>query len=437
MSDPTAPPSADALPITLGSRTRVPRAFGRYRLLDRLGKGGMGAVFRAHDTQLDRTVALKVPFLGGEDAASLRERFFREARAAAALHHPNVCPVFDVGEFDGLPYLTMAFVEGPSLAAALEGGRAFTPKHAALLVRKVALAMHAAHAAGVVHRDLKPANVLLRADGEPVVTDFGLARREDDRASAGLTRPGEALGTVEYMPPEQFDGDYGEVGPAADVYSLGVVLYELLAGRRPFDGTATQVMAAVLFKPPPKPSDLRPGVPAGLEAICLRAMAKQPAERYPTMAAFADALAAFVRSEQGSGTAPPVGPSAAAETPPPRPETRPVRPAVKPAAAADPGWEVVEEPSPSPPPRSAKRARLVKPRKKAKSSPYRPVVLGGAAFAAACLSLITAAVILRSGDPPAANPPTPATAPAEPTAAKPAPTPAKAGPARTHGTRPR
>jgi serine/threonine protein kinase len=402
MSDPTAPQAGHAVSSdanALGSRGRIPRAFGRYRLLDCLGRGGMGAVFRAHDTQLDRTVALKVPFLGADETA-LRDRFLREARAAAALHHPNVCPVYDVGEFAGMPYLTMAFIEGPSLAAAMESGRAFTPKQAALLVRKVAQAMHAAHAVGVVHRDLKPANVLLRPDGEPVVTDFGLARRADDRGGEALTRPGDTLGTVEYMPPEQFDTDLGEVGPKSDVYSLGVVLYELLAGRRPFDGSPASVMAAVLFKPPPPPSAVRPGVPAGLEAICLRAMAKRPADRYPTMAAFADALAAFVRSAQGSGTAPPVGPSMAAETPPPRPETRPMRP----AATADPGWEVVEEPPP--PPRSAKRARLVKPRKKAKPSPFRPVVLGGAAFGAACLSLIVAAVIVKSGDQPAAPPPT-------------------------------
>lgn len=448
MSDPLVP--AD-LPTegTVGldapaDRARVPRAFGRYRLSACLGRGGMGAVFRAHDSQLDRTVALKIPFLGDDDAAA-RERFLREARAAAALHHPNVCPVYDVGEFDGRPYLTMAYIEGPSLAAALEGGRVFTPRQAALLVRKLALAMYAAHAAGVVHRDLKPANVLLRPDGEPVVTDFGLARRGDDARTAGLTRPGDVLGTVEYMPPEQFDSDYGEVGPAADVYALGVVLYELLTGRRPFDGSPAKVMAAVLLKPPPRPSAVRPGVPAGLEVVCLRAMAKKPAARYPTMAALAAALVDFVRSDQESGTMPPLGPSAAAETPPPRAETRPVQRGSEPRTAevGDPGWEVVEAPQSAlqPPARPVTRAKLLRPRKRRKPGPYRPVVIGGAAFVAACLSLITAAVIMRAGDRPGGDrPPEPAVAPspAERPPAKAGPNPGRSqGPPHTHPTRPR
>ena len=134
-------------------------------------------------------MALKVPFLGGDDAGT-RERFYREARAAAALHHANICPVFDVGELHGVPYLTMAFIEGRSLARALEAGQPFTPSQAALLVRKLALAMQEAHARGVIHRDLKPANVLLRPDGEPVIMDFGLARRGDESHGEGLTRAG-------------------------------------------------------------------------------------------------------------------------------------------------------------------------------------------------------------------------------------------------------
>jgi serine/threonine protein kinase len=397
-------------------RVSIPRQFGRYQILDRLGRGGMGAVFRAVDTQLDRTVALKVPFLANNDAG-LRERFYREARAAAALHHPNICPVFDVGELDGLPYLTMAFLDGRPLADALADGRPFPPHQAALLVRKLALAMQYAHDRGVIHRDLKPGNVLLRPDGEPVVMDFGLARRGDDPRTEGMTRQGDVIGTIEYMSPEQFEGDNAAVGPASDVYSLGVVLYELLTGRRPYEGGTASKMASILFKPPPRPSDLRPGLPVPLEEICLRAMAKRPADRYPSMAEFAAALTAYLRSRL-SGVAPAAArtpaPPPTSPTPPPTPTTRPVREGVAPRATPkpppaappgpdpgdDPGWELVEDPPPPSPPRPAVRARLVKPRKRAKAEPsYRPVILGGAALAVACLSLAVAAVIRFSGGP--------------------------------------
>src|SRR5688572_29535600 len=173
-SDPGATsPNVDAAAIGLHApqdRAKIPRKFGRYRIQDCLGRGGMGAVFRAHDTQLQRAVALKVPFLSDEDGGT-RDRFYREARAAAALHHANICPVFDVGELHGIPYLTMAFIEGRSLAKALEAGQSFTPSQAAMLVRKLALGMQEAHVRGVIHRDLKPGNVILRPDGEPVIMD--------------------------------------------------------------------------------------------------------------------------------------------------------------------------------------------------------------------------------------------------------------------------
>jgi serine/threonine protein kinase len=415
---------------------RMPREFGRYQILERIGKGGMGAVYRAHDTQLDRVVALKVPFLRKEDD-DLRQRFYREARAAATLHHPNICPVYDVGEVQGLPYLTMAFIEGRSLAQVLEGRALLAPTQVAQLLRKVALGMHEAHQKGVIHRDLKPANILLRPNGEPVVTDFGLARRGDDE-SEGLTRQGEVIGTLEYMPPEQIDGDNAAVGPTADVYSLGVVLFELLTGRRPFSGNTTAKMAAILLKPPPRPSDLRPGVPERLEEICLRAMARKPEDRFPTMAHLAAALTEYLRAPQPAGgpaTPAPMTP-AAASTPAPVATQRIVRP--------DP---VAEEKKPRSAPRSVVKPRLVggsKRRSKPKSK--LPLVLGGAALVLVCLTAVVVAVILSSGgdfdrtrtahsDPAPSPPPVPApTQPAvQPTARK---GPSRAANQPTQQTRP-
>jgi serine/threonine protein kinase len=374
-------------------RAKIPRKFGRYRIQDCLGRGGMGAVFRAHDTQLDRAVALKVPFLSGDDTGT-RERFYREARAAAALHHANICPVYDVGELHGVPYLTMAFVEGRSLAKALEAGQSFSPQQAAMLVRKLALAMQEAHARGVIHRDLKPSNVILRPDGEPVIMDFGLARRGDDR-SEGLTRQGDVIGTVEYMSPEQFEGDNAAVGPASDVYALGVVLYEVLTGRRPYEGSAASKVASILLKPPPRPSELRPGLPAQLEEVCLKAMAKPPAERYPTMAQFAAALTAYLRSHQSGVVAAAARSEEAVPTPRPSATTKPIKEGAA-RSKPDPGWEVVEDAPPAPPtpPRSVVRARVAAPGKKAKKETNLPIYIGAAALAVACLILIVAAIVM-------------------------------------------
>ncbi len=406
MSDPRPPlvpqtdPGAIGLHAPQGRAVdKIPRKFGRYQIQDCLGRGGMGAVFRAHDTQLDRTVALKVPFLG-EDDTGLRERFYREARSAAALHHANICPVFDVGEMHGVPYLTMAFVEGRSLAKALEAGQSFTPQQAALMVRKLALAMQEAHARGVIHRDLKPANVMLRPDGEPVIMDFGLAHRGDDPRAEGLTRQGDVIGTIEYMSPEQFEGDNAAVGPASDVYALGVVLYEVLTGRRPYEGSTASKMAAILLKPPVRPGELRPGLPEWLEEICLKAMAKLPADRHATMADLAADLTAYLRTRQ-SGVVTAAARSAAEAPPTPRPSatTKPIQEKAATRQEPDPGWEVVEEPPPAPKsaPRSVVRPRLVKSGKKARRATNQPILFGGIALAAACLSVILAAVIMRTG----------------------------------------
>ncbi len=198
--------------------------FGRYRIDRLLGRGGMGSVYLAHDTQLDRPVALKVPHFTPEDGPEILERFYREARAAATLAHPNICPVYDVGEVGGVPYLTMAYVEGKPLAAFLKDGKPVLAAQAAAVVRKLALALQEAHARGVLHRDLKPANVMINARKEPVIMDFGLARRVN-KEEVRLTRKGAVLGTPAYMSPEQVGGDPDAVGPRSDVYSLGVILY--------------------------------------------------------------------------------------------------------------------------------------------------------------------------------------------------------------------
>jgi hypothetical protein len=273
----------------------APARFGRYRILKQLGACGMGTVYLAHDGELDRKVALKVPHLA--DDPKVRERFAREARAAAALAHPNICPIHDVGELNGRPYLTMRFVDGKPLSALIKDDQPLPPRTAAALVRKVAEAMQYAHAKGVVHRDLKPANIMMEAGREPgrwepVVIDFGIAVRIDT-ADARLTPNGAVLGTPAYMAPEQAAGRAPVTGAAADVYSLGAVFYQLLTGRPPFTGTFFEVLNDIVHREPPRPTDLRPGLAPRLEAICLKAMAKKPEDRFASMGDLARALAQY------------------------------------------------------------------------------------------------------------------------------------------------
>jgi predicted Ser/Thr protein kinase len=273
--------------------------FGRYRILRKLGQGGMGAVYLAHDEKLDRQVALKVPRFGPDDGPEMLERFEREARAAATVSHPNICPVYDVGEVGGVHFVTMAYVEGRPLSGLVQPGKPLPQRPVAALVRKLALAMEEAHRRGVVHRDLKPSNVMVDRRREPVVMDFGLARRAG-AGEARLTRGGTVLGTPAYMSPEQARGD-ADVGPASDVYALGVVLYELLTGRLPFEGAPGAVLAQVLTKEPPAPSKRRPDLDSPLEAVCRKAMAKEPAARYRSMREMADDLGRYL---QGQGVEP-------------------------------------------------------------------------------------------------------------------------------------
>jgi formylglycine-generating enzyme required for sulfatase activity/serine/threonine protein kinase len=275
----------------------LPAQFGRYRIIRRLGQGGMGSVYLAEDTQLRRRVALKVPDFGVSDGPEARRRFLHEARAAATLDHAYLCPVYDVGEVDGRLYLTMAFIEGPSLAAAI-GAAGWPPRKVAALVGKLALAMQEAHAKGVIHRDLKPANVMIKSTGQgrvPVIVDFGVARR-DDPEEVRLTRRGQIMGTLGYMAPEQVRSDLKAIGPACDIYALGVILYELLTGRLPFSGTGLAVVGQILTQIPLPPATFRPGLDPRIAAICLKAMAKEVGDRYASMSELAAALTDYLRS---------------------------------------------------------------------------------------------------------------------------------------------
>jgi len=261
-----------------------------YEILDELGRGGMGVVYRARQTRLKRVVALKMLLAGGFAGPSQLARFQTEAEALAALAHPHIVPIHEVGEHAGLPYLALEYCPGGSLDRKL-AGTPLPAAEAAGLVRKLAGAMEAAHSQGVVHRDLKPANVLLDARGEPKVTDFGLARRSDE---AGPTATGAVMGTPSYMSPEQARGDK-DVGRPADVWALGAILYECLTGRPPFKGANTaETLDQVRDREPVAPRLLNPAVRRDLETVCLKCLAKEPARRYRSARELADDLGRFL-----------------------------------------------------------------------------------------------------------------------------------------------
>lgn len=261
---------------------------GRYRILWPVGRGAMGTVYLAYDPDLDRQIAIKVPFLDGPHAERLTQRFRREAKLTASLRHPNICRVLDVDRLDGIDFLTMDFVDGTSLETLIKSGPLMPPVQAAQIVRKIATALQEAHAAGVIHRDVKPSNILIDRRGEPVLTDFGLARRPEADESE-QTRPGEWLGTPAYMAPEQFSGNADNVTPGCDIFSLGVVLYRLLTGQRPFgDGHRHDEISN--RKPPAMPHLLRTGLAKSLSEICLRAIQFDPSKRFSSAGEFAAAL---------------------------------------------------------------------------------------------------------------------------------------------------
>jgi serine/threonine protein kinase/formylglycine-generating enzyme required for sulfatase activity len=324
-------PAPGTIPGKGAARTRV-RRIGEYELLQELGRGGMGVVYKARHLRLNRLVALKVIRSGVSASEQDVQRFLSEARAAARLDHPHIVPIFEIGEAEGLPYFVMALVEGGSLHDRLADGP-LPAKEAAALLRMVAEAVQHAHEHGVVHRDLKPHNILLQREESqsgggssgsgggsgvpfgstphkagasgtgtrtaavrlPKVTDFGVARIAGHE---GMTATGEVLGTPSYMPPEQASGRVGEVGPAADVYSLGAVLYNTLTGRPPFQAaTAVETLLQVQSQEPLPPRRLNSGVPRDLQTICLRCLQKNPSRRYGTAAELAADLERFLVGE--------------------------------------------------------------------------------------------------------------------------------------------
>jgi serine/threonine-protein kinase len=272
----------------------LPRIPG-YEVEAVLGRGGMGVVFRARHLRLGRAVALKMMLAGAYAGQRERDRFQHEAEAVARLRHANVVQIHDIGDVDGRPYFTMELVDGGSLAQKLAGTPQPIPE-ATRMAAVLAGAVHAAHACGIIHRDLKPANVLLAADGTPKISDFGLSRRLDD--GAGWTQTGVAIGTPSYMSPEQARGRSDQIGPAADVYALGALLYELLTGRPPFKGaSAAETLYQVTAQDPVPPALLNPKVPRDLQTICLKCLCKEPAGRYASAAALADDLGRYLRGE--------------------------------------------------------------------------------------------------------------------------------------------
>ncbi len=275
--------------------SKLPTTFGRYRVDKCLGHGAMGAVYRAHDSQLDRPVALKIPKLTKAASSDMQQRLVREARAAAILKHPNLCRVYDVDQTDGTWFIAMELVEGRPLSNYIRSGKPPSLRIAATLVRKMALAMQVAHDQGVIHRDLKPSNILIDQHGEPIVMDFGLSFRPVQSGQERLTQDGTLVGSPAYMSPEQARADSKAIGPASDIYGLGVIFYELLTGQLPFTGSVLAILAKVLSEPPTPVNTLRPEIGDDLAAICHRMLAKQPSERFASMNDVANALAKWLK----------------------------------------------------------------------------------------------------------------------------------------------
>jgi WD40 repeat protein len=293
------PPVPDAEAVTLAPSGEpapavsvVPQPPG-YEILSELGRGGMGVVYKARQRSLGRTVALKMVLVGGHAGPEELARFRTEAEAIARLQHPNIVQIYEVNEHEGLPFLSLEFCPGGSLEKEL-AGTPLPPREAVALAERLARAVAAAHAKGVVHRDLKPANVLLAENGVPKITDFGLAKRLD---AAGQTATGVAMGTPSYMAPEQAEGKK-TVGPAADVYALGAMLYEFLTGRPPFRAaTNFDTLLQVVGDEPVPVRQLQPKVPRDLETVCHKCLQKEPARRYAGAAALAEDLHRFRAGE--------------------------------------------------------------------------------------------------------------------------------------------
>ena len=276
------------------SGTRV-RYFGDYELLEEIARGGMGVVYKARQVTLNRVVAVKMILAGQLASDEDIQRFYTEAEAAAKLDHPGIVPIHEIGQYEGQHYFSMGFVEGESLASKFTDGP-LPPREAAELIKQVAIAIAYAHQEGVIHRDLKPANILLDKQGQPRVTDFGLAKRVE--ADSGLTATGQVLGTPSFMPPEQARAETEKIGPPSDVYSLGAVLYCLAAARPPFQAaTPLDTMEQVREQEPVALRALNPHVPLDLETICLKCLRKEPLRRYADAKLLVDDLQRFLNGE--------------------------------------------------------------------------------------------------------------------------------------------
>lgn len=291
---PTLPP--DGLPA--GSITFLPSSatqFGKYELLEIIGRGGMGVVYRARQTDLDRMVAVKMILGGALIPDGDLQRFQAESRAAGGLHHPHILQVYEAGAIAGQHYFAMQLIEGPSLAQRLERGP-MAPDAAAKCLAAVARAVAYLHGHGIVHRDLKPGNIMLDRNDWPYVTDFGLVKWLS--APADRTGTGAVLGTPSYMAPEQAAGQNVRVGPQSDIYSLGAILYEMLTGRPPFrEATPLDTLVQVLEGEPPSLHEFNPRIPRELEWICQKAMAKISEQRYASADALAEDLEHFLKGE--------------------------------------------------------------------------------------------------------------------------------------------
>jgi WD40 repeat protein len=294
------PPASGAPASPMGELQRV----GRFEVRARLGAGAFGGVYRAHDPQLDREVALKVPHPGTLDSPARVQRFLREAKAAANLRHPNIVPLYETGRDGDRYYIASAFIPGTTLAEALAERETIDSTWAVNIARSLAEALAYAHAQGIVHRDVKPANIMLDGKGQPLLMDFGLASRKEEASK--LTNEGAVLGTPSYMAPEQASGKSGAAGPAADQYSLGCLLFELLTGETPFDGPAEAQVYHHVRSEAPSPRKLNPAVAVDLAAVCLHCLEKDPAKRYPDCGALAEDLRCWLLGEPT--TARPLGP---------------------------------------------------------------------------------------------------------------------------------
>ena len=302
LREPSVPARFPPSPEKFGSRirgNRLPESIGdgTYELLEEIARGGMGIVYRARQTRLNRVVALKAIAAGQFASPDFVERFRVEAETVARLDHPNIVPIYEVGEWEGQPFFSMKFVEGGSLSQRISNLKSgISNREAAELLVKLARAVHYAHQRGILHRDIKPGNVLLDAQGEPHLTDFGLAKLVEKDST--LTRTMAMMGTPSYMSPEQARGDAKQLTTAVDVYGLGAIFYELLTGRPPFaGGTTMETVRQVLDKEPARPSSIKPGMNRDLETISLKCLAKEPSRRYESAEALAADLERWLRHE--------------------------------------------------------------------------------------------------------------------------------------------